>query len=285
MPATRASHPTPAVPLACGPCPRRNPLPKGASAKPHSCRIIHPTMDTLDTPQLLSLAAALGFVSGIRLYAVLLIVGLTGYFHWAPLPPGLEILSHPVVLGASALMVMVEFLADKIPALDSLWDGIHTFIRIPAGAALAAAAVGGDSAAWSTVAMLMGGSLAATSHATKAGMRAAINTSPEPFSNIAMSSTEDIATAGLPHRWWRCWCCLRSGCCRRCSASWWGCSGGCLGGERHRPSTESVTMVDVAGRGHGPLLHPANDFARALAGALRAVPHLLAVHPHALDAA
>ena len=154
-------------------------------------------MDTLDTPQLLSLAAALGFVSGIRLYAVLLIVGLTGYFHWAPLPPGLEILSHPVVLGASALMVMVEFLADKIPALDSLWDGIHTFIRIPAGAALAAAAVGGDSAAWSTVAMLMGGSLAATSHATKAGMRAAINTSPEPVSNIAMSSTEDVATAGL----------------------------------------------------------------------------------------
>jgi hypothetical protein len=154
-------------------------------------------MDTLDTPQLLSLAAALGFVSGIRLYAVLLIVGLTGYFHWAPLPPGLEILSHPVVLGASALMVMVEFLADKIPALDSVWDGIHTFIRIPAGAALAAAVVGGDSAAWSTVAMLMGGSLAATSHVTKAGMRAAINTSPEPFSNIAMSSTEDIATAGL----------------------------------------------------------------------------------------
>jgi hypothetical protein len=92
---------------------------------------------------------------------------------------------------------MVEFLADKIPALDSLWDGIHTFIRIPAGAALAAAAVGGDSAAWSTVAMIMGGSLAATSHATKAGMRAAINTSPEPFSNIALSSTEDVATAGM----------------------------------------------------------------------------------------
>ena len=154
-------------------------------------------MNTLDLPQLLALAAAVGFVSGIRLYALVLILGLTGYFEWAPLPPGLEVLSHPMVMGAAGLMVLIEFLADKIPAVDSLWDGIHTFIRIPAGAALAAGVMGGDGAEWTAVAAIMGGSLAATSHLTKAGMRAAVNTSPEPFSNIAVSSLEDMLVAGL----------------------------------------------------------------------------------------
>jgi hypothetical protein len=95
-------------------------------------------------------------------------------------------------------MFLVEFVADKVPGVDSVWDTIQTFIRIPAGAALAAGVFGGlDSAAWTTVAAILGGSLAATSHFTKAGTRAAANTSPEPFSNLGLSVAEDITTAGL----------------------------------------------------------------------------------------
>jgi hypothetical protein len=157
----------------------------------------------LDLAQLVALAAVLGFASGIRLYAVLLIVGLVGYAGWVPLPAGLHVLSHPWVLGASALMFCIEFFADKVPAVDSLWDAIHTFIRIPAGAALAASvfgfgtAAGPDSAAWATVMAIIGGSLAATSHFTKAGARAAVNTSPEPVSNIVTSTAEDVLVGGL----------------------------------------------------------------------------------------
>jgi hypothetical protein len=153
--------------------------------------------DSLDTAQLIAVASVLGFASGIRLYLVLFAVGLAGYLQWVPLPAGLQLLAHPWVLGASGLMMAVEFFADKIPALDSLWDSVHTLIRIPAGAALAAAIFGGDSATWMTVAALLGGSLAATSHFTKAGSRALINTSPEPFSNIAASSAEDVLAGGL----------------------------------------------------------------------------------------
>jgi len=157
----------------------------------------------LDLAQLVALAAVLGFASGIRLYAVLLIVGLVGYAGWVALPAGLHVLSHPWVLGASALMFCIEFFADKVPAIDSLWDALHTFIRIPAGAALAASvfgfgtAAGPDSAAWATVMAIVGGSLAATSHFTKAGARAAVNTSPEPVSNIVTSTAEDVLVGGL----------------------------------------------------------------------------------------
>ena len=155
-------------------------------------------MDSLDLAQLIALAAVLGFASGIRLYAVLLVVGLVGYAGWVPLPSGLSILQHPWVIGASAAMFLIEFVADKVPGVDSVWDAIQTFIRIPAGAALAAGVFGGmDSAAWTTVAAILGGSLAATSHFTKAGTRAAANTSPEPFSNFGLSVAEDITTAGL----------------------------------------------------------------------------------------
>ena len=153
--------------------------------------------DSLDTAQLIAIASVLGFASGIRLYLVLFAVGLAGYLQWVPLPAGLQLLAHPWVLGASGLMMAVEFFADKIPALDSLWDTVHTLIRIPAGAALAAALFGGDSATWATVAALLGGSLAATSHFTKAGSRALINTSPEPFSNVVASSAEDVLAGGL----------------------------------------------------------------------------------------
>ena len=153
--------------------------------------------DALDTAQLIAVASVLGFASGIRLYLVLFVVGLAGYMQWVPLPAGLQLLAQPWVLGASGLMMTVEFLADKIPAVDSLWDTVHTLIRIPAGAALAAAILGVDSATWTTVAALLGGSLAATSHFTKAGGRALINTSPEPFSNVVASSAEDVLAGGL----------------------------------------------------------------------------------------
>lgn len=148
-------------------------------------------MQSLDTTQLIALAAALGWASGVRLYLVILLTGLAGWMGWVELPVGLHLLAHPVVLGASGFMVFVEFFADKIPGLDTLWDVMHTVIRIPAGAALAAGVFGADSGAMALVAGLLGGSLAATSHAAKATGRAALNTSPEPFSNIGASLAED----------------------------------------------------------------------------------------------
>jgi hypothetical protein len=144
-----------------------------------------------DIPQLLALAAALGWASGIRLYATVFLVGLAGLLDWVALPPGLQVLTHPAVLAAAGFMLFVEFFADKIPYLDSVWDLLHTFIRIPAGAALVAGALGTDSAAITWIAALLGGGLAATSHAAKLTTRAAVNTSPEPFSNIGVSLLED----------------------------------------------------------------------------------------------
>lgn len=157
-------------------------------------------MQSLDTTQLIALAGVLGFASGVRLYAVLFAVGLIGWLGWLPLPSGLQLLANPWVLGASGLMMAIEFFADKVPLIDSMWDTVHTFIRIPGGAALAAAAfagAGGDAALWSTIAALVGGSLAATSHFTKASARLAVNTSPEPVSNIAVSTAEDVSALGL----------------------------------------------------------------------------------------
>jgi hypothetical protein len=154
-------------------------------------------MSPFDTAQLIALASVLGFASGIRLYAVLFVVGIVGYFDWVDLPPGLALLANPLVMGATGLMMAIEFFADKVPAIDSVWDAVHTLIRVPAGAALAAAVFGGDSATWTTIAALLGGSLAATSHFTKAGARAAVNTSPEPVSNIVASTAEDFAVGGL----------------------------------------------------------------------------------------
>ena len=145
----------------------------------------------VDTPQLLALPAALGWASGFRIYAVVFLTGLACWMIWMELPPGLQVLQHPAVLGASGFMLFVEFFADKIPFVDSMWDAVHTVIRIPAGAALAAGALGADSQAMGWIAALVGGSLAATSHATKMTTRAAVNTSPEPFSNTIVSLAED----------------------------------------------------------------------------------------------
>ena len=145
----------------------------------------------LDTTQLMAVAAGLGWASGLRLYAVVFLTGMAGYLGWVDLPSGLKLLQSPLMLGASGLMLFVEFFADKIPGVDSLWDVIHTVVRIPAGAALAASVFGADQASWAMAAALMGGTLAATSHVAKATTRAAVNTSPEPFSNIAMSLLGD----------------------------------------------------------------------------------------------
>ncbi len=155
----------------------------------------------LDLTQLIAIAAALGWASGLRLYAVVFITGAAGWLGWVTLPPGLQVLQHPAVLGAAGLFAMMEFVADKIPGVDTLWDTVHTFIRIPAGAALAAGVfsglLGGDSAVWSVVAALAGGTLAASAHAAKATTRAAANTSPEPFSNIGLSVLGDMAVPGM----------------------------------------------------------------------------------------
>lgn len=152
---------------------------------------MEPFSQLLDTPQLLALAAALGWASGIRLYAAVFLAGLAGFMGFVELPPGLRVLQHPAVLGVSGSLCLVEFFADKIPFLDTMWDTVHTVIRIPAGAALAAGALGADSAAMGWIAALLGGGLAATSHTAKLTTRAAVNTSPEPFSNVAVSLFED----------------------------------------------------------------------------------------------
>lgn len=151
----------------------------------------------MDLPALLALAGALGWASGFRLYAVVFLVGAMGAADWLPLPGGLQLLQHPVVLAVSGFMLVVEFFADKVPWLDSLWDSINSVIRIPGGALLAAGVFGGDNAVWGMVAGLLGGSLAATSFATKATARAAINTSPEPFSNWLASLFEDGLVVGV----------------------------------------------------------------------------------------
>jgi hypothetical protein len=146
---------------------------------------------TLDLTHLVAIAAALGWASGLRLYAVVFITGAAGTLGWVTLPEGLKLLQHPLVLGAAGLMGLLEFVADKIPGIDTLWDALHTLIRIPAGAALAAGVFGGLgpdwNVAWQLVAALAGGTLAATAHTAKATTRAAANTSPEPFSNIGLS--------------------------------------------------------------------------------------------------
>ncbi|MCW5665694.1 MAG: DUF4126 domain-containing protein [Piscinibacter sp.] len=156
----------------------------------------------LDTTQLLAIAAALGWASGLRLYLVVFVTGLAGYLGWVELPHGLKLLQQPTLLGASGFLLAVEFFADKIPGVDTLWDVLHTVIRIPAGAALAAAVFGGDHATWAAAAALLGGTLAATSHVAKATTRAAANTSPEPFSNIGLSLLGD---AGVPLALWLSW--------------------------------------------------------------------------------
>lgn len=140
----------------------------------------------------IALAAGLAWASGIRVYAALLAAGAAAHFGLLELPPALEVLGHPAVMGVAGVMAAGEFVADKVPAFDSAWDAVHTFIRIPAGAFLAAAALGQADPVWVAVAAILGGAIASGTHLTKAGSRAVINTSPEPFSNWVASAGEDV---------------------------------------------------------------------------------------------
>ena len=141
--------------------------------------------------QNLALAGGLSWASGLRLYLTVFAVGLLAKFGYIDLPATLDILSNPYVLGVAGILALIEFLADKIPYVDSAWDSIQTFIRIPAGALLAMGAINSSDPVIATVSALLGGSLAGATHATKAGSRALINTSPEPVSNVAASLTEE----------------------------------------------------------------------------------------------
>ena len=142
-------------------------------------------------------AMGAAWLSGFRLYASVLTLGLLQHFGFASLPGELRILGEWWVIAVAGLLFLTEFVADKIPAIDSTWDAVHTFIRIPAGAVLAAAAFGQFDSRVRVLAFLLGGGIALTSHGTKATARLAVNASPEPFSNVVLSTVEDAAGIGL----------------------------------------------------------------------------------------
>lgn len=146
--------------------------------------------------QSVALASLLAWASGVRLYLAVFAVGFAGSMGYIDLPAGLKVLEHPWVIGSAGFLLVMEFLADKVPGIDTVWDAIHTFIRIPAGALLAAGATGDSLSAMTVAAGLLGGTITAGTHFTKAGTRAMINTSPEPVSNWAASFTEDAAVLG-----------------------------------------------------------------------------------------
>lgn len=153
-------------------------------------------MDVTELSTLIALTLGVGWASGINLYAAVLALGMAGATGYADLPAGLEIVQNPLVIGAAGLMYAVEFFADKVPGVDTGWDTLHTFIRLPAGALLAAGIFDDQSMGLELAAAIVGGGLAATSHATKAGSRVLINTSPEPFTNWTASIAEDISVFG-----------------------------------------------------------------------------------------
>lgn len=164
-------------------------------------------MEHLDhITRVIALTMGVGWASGLNLYAAILMLGMLGATGSTVLPPELQVLTNPLVMVAAGIMYFIEFFADKVPGVDTGWDAIHTFIRIPAGAILAAAAVGSVDPALTVAAGLFGGGMAALSHTTKAGVRVLINTSPEPFTNWTASITEDVAVIGgiwaaLYHPW------------------------------------------------------------------------------------
>jgi hypothetical protein len=139
------------------------------------------------------------FASGINLYATIAVVGLCSHYHLIALPDQFRAFDNPLVIGVAIALFVVEFIADKIPWVDSLWDAVHTVVRPVGGAVVAVSALGDASPAVQTIAALLGGSVAMTTHLTKAGTRAAANTSPEPFSNWILSITEDVFVVGLTY--------------------------------------------------------------------------------------
>ena len=152
----------------------------------------------MDIGSTLALMLGSAWASGINLYATVFTLGFMNNTDTLPLPGDLQMLGDPLVMTAAGVMYLVEFFADKIPGVDTLWDTLHTFIRIPAGAMLAAGTVGDMGPAAELAALLVGGSLTTATHAAKAGTRVMINASPEPFSNWGASITEDASVfAGL----------------------------------------------------------------------------------------
>jgi uncharacterized protein DUF4126 len=145
----------------------------------------------------LGLAAGVSVASGIRVYATIAVLGLLDRLDVLALPPALEPLSHPAIIAIATALYVAEFVADKVPAFDSVWDAIHTFIRVPAAAVLAFAMLGDVAEPWRSAAALLGGTVALSAHGLKAGTRLAANTSPEPFSNWLLSFGEDFAVAGI----------------------------------------------------------------------------------------
>lgn len=164
-------------------------------------------MDGFDQiTSIIALTMGVAWASGINLYAAILMLGLMGLNGTVQLPADLQILAHPWVISAAGLMYAVEFVTDKIPGLDTLWDSLHTFIRIPAGAILAVGAVGQIDPAVTVAAAILGGTVSAGTHAVKAGSRAMVNTSPEPLSNWTLSISEDLVViagiwAAVQHPW------------------------------------------------------------------------------------
>ena len=154
-------------------------------------------MGELTPLQTLGFTLGTSFASGLNLYATVAAAGLFQRFGVVQLPPSLQILASPIIIGIALAMFVVEFIADKIPVVDSAWDAIHTFIRPPAAALIAYSSFGNVPDVWKIGAALLAGSVALTSHGAKASMRAAANTSPEPFSNWFLSTAEDVGAVGL----------------------------------------------------------------------------------------
>jgi hypothetical protein len=150
----------------------------------------------MGTIEALSLAMGTAWTSGINLYATVAALGIANQAGMIQLPPDLQVLGHPAVIAIACIMYFIEFFADKVPYVDSGWDALHTFIRVPAGAILAARSLGDMDPALELVAVLAGGSIALAAHGTKAATRLAINASPEPFSNWTASIAEDISVFG-----------------------------------------------------------------------------------------
>ena len=150
----------------------------------------------MGTIEALSLAMGTAWTSGINLYATVAALGIAGRSEMIHLPPELQVLTHPAVIAIACIMYVIEFFADKVPYVDSGWDILHTFIRVPAGAILAAKSLGDMNPALELAALLAGGTVALAAHGTKATVRLAINTSPEPFSNWAASFAEDVMVLG-----------------------------------------------------------------------------------------
>jgi len=150
----------------------------------------------MGTLEALSLAMGTAWASGINLYATVAALGIAGRAEMIKLPPDLQVLMHPAVIAVACIMYVIEFFADKVPYVDSGWDVLHTFIRVPAGAILAARSLGDMNPALELVALLGGGAIALAAHGAKATTRLAINASPEPFSNWFASVTEDLAVLG-----------------------------------------------------------------------------------------